>query len=143
MRRARGIGTILLLGGLLGWSGSAEAAFRQVQVTHIGDCGQGQGTLHNLTIWTNDTGQTVTNVATRIFSSGTGIQGYLTARASDGYTTAFAGHQNPVGVSTSEQSPMYDKPVPFGPGDHLAFIHWCYPPDTYYFIILFEYAVNP
>jgi hypothetical protein len=128
---------------LLGVSAPAGAAdLRQAQMSHAGNCGEGQGIFHNVTIWTNDTGRTLTNVATRIFTGGTGIQGYYTTRNSDNYITAYNGKVDPVGVSTGSQA-MYDKPVTFAPGDSMRFVHWCYPPDTYQFHIFFEYSMEP
>jgi hypothetical protein len=125
---------------LLGASPAQGATLRQAQATHAGNCGEGQGIFHNVTIWTNDTGVTVTNVLTRILSGGTGIQGYYTTRSSDNYITAFSGHTDPVGVATGSEA-QYDKPVPFGPGESIRFVHWCYPPDVYDYHIFFEYLV--
>jgi hypothetical protein len=135
---ARGAAVVLGLVLLGAASAAGGATLRQVQFAHEGVCGDGQGIFHNVAVWTNDTGRTVTNVVTRIMSGGTGIQGYYTTRQSDNYITAFKGHVNPVGVSTGSEA-MYDKPVPFAPGDAIRFVHWCFPPDTYTFHIFFDY----
>jgi hypothetical protein len=137
---ARGAAVILGLVLLGGATAADGATLRQVQATHAGACGQGEGDFHNVTIWTNDTGVTVTNVLTRILSGGTGIQGYYTTRSSDNYITAFSGHTDPVGVATGSET-QYDKPVTFGPGESIRFVHWCFAPDVYTYHILFEFMV--